>query len=300
MQLLYALEVMKPETPTVKETASATKLLRQIDQTRALIVYLLYNLLEVARYSETYARQRAAKHIVTDEDRALSIKIAGNEVLWKILENDAFQRVAEQEKTAQLVDSSFIRKIFLELLQKDAYQAYISIDGREKKSESQIMLFLFTDLLLASETFGSKIEELFPNWDDDGEMAEQMVMQYLNKPGSMQLGVSVTADKWDYASLLLSTVTEKEAYLMELIKPKLKNWDSDRIALIDMVLLKMGVSELLYFETIPTKVTINEYIDIAKDYSTKQSGQFVNGILDSIHKDLISQDKIKKTDFRKK
>ena len=86
---------------------------------------------------------------------------------------------------------------------------------------------------------------------------------------------------------------------MELIRPKLKNWDSDRIALIDMVLLKMGISELLYFETIPTKVTINEYIDIAKDYSTQQSGQFVNGILDSIHKELISQNKIQKVDFRK-
>jgi len=126
-----------------------------------------------------------------------------------------------------------------------------------------------------------------------------MVMQYLHKPSSMHLAQSVAPDKWQYARQLLDTVMEKEQYLMELIRPKLKNWDSDRIALIDMLLLKMGLTELLYFETIPTKVTINEYIDIAKDYSTQQSGQFVNGILDSIHKELISQNKIQKVDFKK-
>ena len=83
---------------------------------------------------------------------------------------------------------------------------------------------------------------------------------------------------------------------MELIEPKLKNWDKDRVALIDLLLLRMGVCELSYFPTIPTKVTINEYIDIAKQYSTPQSGQFVNGVLDNILKDLVKADKINKTD----
>ena len=84
-----------------------------------------------------------------------------------------------------------------------------------------------------------------------------------------------------------------------MIKPKLKNWDADRIALLDMILMQMGVCEFLYFETIPTKVTINEYIDLAKEYSTPQSGQFVNGILDNIHKELQAQDKLHKVSFKK-
>ena len=81
---------------------------------------------------------------------------------------------------------------------------------------------------------------------------------------------------------------------MELIEPKLNNWDKERVALIDLLLLRMGVCELLYFPTIPTKVTINEYIDIAKQYSTPQSGQFVNGVLDNILKDLVKEGKIQK------
>jgi N utilization substance protein B len=96
----------------------------------------------------------------------------------------------------------------------------------------------------------------------------------------------------------LTTTREKQDYALELIKPKLKNWDAERIAVLDMILMEMGVCELLYFETIPTKVTINEYIDLAKSYSTPQSGHFVNGILDNIHKELMTQDKIHKVNFK--
>ena len=299
MQLLYAVDVMKPEKSTSSDRNLPKILLGQIDQTRALVVYLLENLVQIAGYAEKHAGQLASKHIVTAEDLAFNIKISGNEVIWKIKENVGFQDVLSIEKTESLIDADLIKRMFLELITTDTYKKYIQTPSRDKKGESSIISFIFTNLLLTHEGFVSRLEELYPNLDDDAEMAEQMVMQYLHKPGSMQLGRSVAPDKWEYAKLLLDTVLDKEAYLMELIRPKLKNWDSDRIALIDMVLLKMGLSELLYFETIPTKVTINEYIDIAKDYSTAQSGQFVNGILDSIHKELISQDKIHKVNFKK-
>jgi len=94
-------------------------------------------------------------------------------------------------------------------------------------------------------------------------------------------------------------VLEKREQLQSFIIPKLKNWDPERIAMLDMILMEMGVAEFLYFETIPPKVTINEYIDLAKEYSTQQSGHFVNGILDNIHKDLMQQGKMIKVDFKK-
>ena len=299
MQLLYANDVMKPENNTSSGGSGSKTLLRQIDQTRALVVYLLQNLVEVATYAEKHARLLAAKNIVTEQDRNFNIKLAGNEVIWKFKEDVHFQQVLSIEKIESLIDEDLIKKVFLELIQTPTYQEYIKVESRDKKSEAAIISFIFTDLLLPREAFVSKLEELYPNLDDDVEMAEQMVMQYLHKPGSMHLEYSVAPDKWLYAKELLATVIEKDSFLMDLIRPKLKNWESDRIALIDMVVLKMGISEFLFFETIPTKVTINEYIDIAKEYSTAQSGQFINGILDSIHKELISQGKIKKVDFRK-
>ena len=109
----------------------------------------------------------------------------------------------------------------------------------------------------------------------------------------------MTPDKWDFAKSLLNTVLEKAEHLESLVVPKLKNWDPERIASLDMIIMKMGVAEFLYFETIPPKVTINEYIDISKEYSTQQSGQFVNGILDNIHKELIRTNQLQKSDFKK-
>jgi N utilization substance protein B len=106
----------------------------------------------------------------------------------------------------------------------------------------------------------------------------------------------LTGEKLEYAKNLLVTAIEKADYCMELIEPKLINWESDRVAQIDLILLRLGLCELLYFETIPTKVTINEYIEIAKQYSTPQSGHFVNAVLDKILKDLEKDKKISKQD----
>ena len=161
------------------------------------------------------------------------------------------------------------------------------------------MEFILDKFLLSKETFLSHVEENFSNWEDDGEMVIQLLVNYLQKPGTYNFKEMISEEKWSFAKSLLQTVQEKAEYLENFVIPKLKNWDPERIALLDMILMKMGVAEFLYFETIPPKVTINEYIDLAKEYSTSQSGQFVNGILDNIHKELVQQGKMHKVDFRK-
>ncbi|MDE1191635.1 MAG: transcription antitermination factor NusB [Arachidicoccus sp.] len=300
MQLLYAIEANNSENGQPDFSQLEKRLRKQIDQTRSLTAFLLLNITEIAGYAEAYAQQRASKNIRTTDDLNFNIKIAGNEIVWKIKENEGFKQVAADEKINEYINKDFIRKKFLQLIDTQEYIKYIAEQSRDRKSESEILHFIFTDLLESDEDFLQIIEEYFPNWDDDCDITEIMILQYLQKPQSIDFSESISSDKWQYAKELLRTSIEKEDFLMSLIKPKLKNWDAERIAQIDMILLKMGICELLYFETIPTKVTINEYIDIAKDYSTKQSGQFVNGILDSIHKELLSQDKIQKKDFRKK
>ncbi len=142
------------------------------------------------------------------------------------------------------------------------------------------------------------VEENFTNWDDDADMLRLLVQNFLNKPSTFNFQELISQEKWQFGKDLLETVLEKKEVTMEYIKPKLKNWDPERIAVLDMILMRMGVCEFLYFETIPPKVTINEYIDLAKEYSTPQSGQFVNGILDNIHKDLVKDDKMHKVAFK--
>ena len=295
MQELYA----QQSGETVEKNAVAN-LQKQLEQTRQLFFYLLWFITEVARYAETDARIRASKNLPTEYDKNVNTKIAGNQLLWQILESESFKKESGTRKVEFSDTKEQVKKIYDALVASDEYQKYIRVNGRDKRSEKDILLFIFTDLMLPNEIFINHVEENFTNWDDDAEMMNQLIQNYLQKPVSYNIQQMIGEEKWKFAKDLLLTTREKSDYALELIKPKLKNWDFERIATLDMILMQMGVCEFLYFETIPPKVTINEYIDIAKEYSTQQSGQFVNGILDSIHKDLITQNKIHKVDFKQK
>ena len=296
MQTLYTVSTLeagiKPGEPG--------KLLKQhFDQTRSLFVYLIYFLTEVTRYAETHAHRKASKHLPTQADLNINTKIAGNELLWKMLEDPALKEQFAVQKPELIADKELLRKTYLALEDSPGYKAYINHSARDRPEEKKILEFILNDLMLANENFVSHIEDNFSNWDDDGDMLVQLLTGYIQKPGSINFKQLMSADKEEFSKGLLQTVIEKSEHLQSLIIPKLKNWDPERIAQLDMIMMKMGVAEFLYFETIPPKVTINEYIDLAKDYSTPQSGQFVNGILDNIHKELVQDGKMQKVDFKK-
>jgi N utilization substance protein B len=302
MQTLYTIETLEQ----LVKPGEPQKILQQhFNQTRSTLVYLAWFLTETARYAETQAHKRASKHLPTAEDLSVNTKIAGNEVLWKMLEDPALKDQFAKEKPQLVLQQGqgdspeLVRRIYLDLVETPTYKTYIATPSRDKQSEKKIMEFILNDLLLANETFISHLEENFSNWHDDGEMVVQLLAGYLHKPGSLNFKEMLSPDKDQFAKSLLQTVLDKSDHLQGIITPKLKNWDPDRIAVLDMILMKMGLAEFLYFETIPPKVTINEYIDLAKEYSTVQSGQFVNGILDNIHKELVQQGKMQKTEYKK-
>ncbi len=301
MQTIYTVNTLEQEL--ILDTSGAgepQKILQQhLDQTRSLFIYLIYFLTELTRYAETDAHHRASKHLPSAEDLHVNTKITGNELLLKMLEDPALKEQFAREKPALICDKELLRRIYHSLAESSEYKAYTAQPLRDKALEKKIIEFILNDLMLANETFVAHVEDNFSNWDDDGEMIVQLLAGYLQKPGSYHFNKMMSDDKEQFAKNLLQTVLEKSEQLQSLIIPKLKNWDSERIALLDMILMKMGVAEFLYFETIPPKVTINEYIDLAKDYSTLQSGQFVNGILDNIHKELLQEGKMKKVEYRK-
>src|SRR6185437_1337211 len=296
MQTLYSLEAQEGET--MKPGEPVRILQKHFDQSRQLLAYLLYCIIEIARYAETDARLRASKHLPSEEDLNVNIKLAGNEYLWKMLEDPSLKKAQETDKPQLQDNRELIRRLYHELAAMEEYRQYIKEKNRDKKPEREMLEFIFSGLMLSNEDFLTHVEELFSNWDDDGEMISQIVMSYIGKPGSLNFQEIISKEKSQFARLLLETVLEKKEVVMDLIRPRLKNWDPERIATLDMILMQMGVVEFLYFETIPPKVTINEYIDLAKEYSTPQSGQFVNGILDNIHKDLVREEKMHKINFK--
>lgn len=295
MQALYSIESMNNET----RPGEALQILKQnIEQSRHLFTYLVYFIIEVARFAERDAAQKARKHLPTENDLNINTKIAGNEVIWAILENTSFKKSLEKFKITYLIDDELVRKLYLSLISSTEYKEYTALQSRDKKSEKKILEYIFGSLMLPEENFISDVEEKFIHWDDDADMMIVLMNGLMQKPAAFNFEEMVSKEKMDFAIDLMECVISKKSYCLELIKPKLKNWDAERIASLDMILMQMGVCEFLYFETIPPKVTINEYIDLAKEYSTEQSGHFVNGILDNIHKELIAQNKIHKKNFK--
>lgn len=296
MQTLYATE---STVPPVTVPQALRTLETHLEQSRQLFLYLIYFLTEIARYAETDARVRASKHLPSNADLNVNIKLAGNELIWRTLEDAEYKQALKDLKVELLLDRELVKKTYQKLAESPEYISYINTASRDKKEEKKILEFVFSNLMLPSEDFISHMEEQFIHWDDDAEMMNLMVLNYLQKPATYHFQELISKEKLQFGRELVKSSIEKKDYSMEMIIPKLKNWDAERIAQLDMILMRMGTCEFLYFETIPAKVTLNEYIDLAKDYSTPQSGHFINGILDNIHKELDQADKLRKVDYKK-
>ena len=273
---------------------------KEFDKTRNLFVFLVHLLHQVALYAEVESQQRSSKNLPNQADLSVNIKLAGNSIVWQTIEAESFKKAVELVKPQQWLVGDLVKTLFRNLSESNLYNTYILEESRDKAKEKEILKYIFGTIILESESTLEYIDEHFSNWEDEGEMMIGFVLDYLQKPGAIDFMDLVGTEKMKFANDLLQTAIEKKGYTEEVIKPKLNNWDMERIAVIDMILLRLGVCELLYFDTIPTKVTINEYIDLAKDYSTEQSGHFVNGILDNIHKELVGAGKIQKISHKAK
>jgi N utilization substance protein B len=297
MQTLYA--GLQEDTALPDKARLIKSLNKHLDESTELTIALIHTITEVARYVEKDALSRASKHLPTASDLNVNTKLAGNTLVWHILELPSYKQIIAQCKPELKISDEWIRKLYNNLTKTDIYRNYLLEASREKKQEKEILLYIFKELILPNEDFTDFIEEIFIHWQDDAEMIDALIVNFLNKPDTYNFLQFISVEKRNYAIDLLAAVLEKKEICEELIHAKLQNWDPERTALLDMIMMRMGICEFLYFETIPPKVTINEYIDLAKEYSTPQSGHFVNGILDSIHKELASENKLHKVSHKK-
>lgn len=294
MQTLYTLATTEAGSLEEQKKQGSVLLDEKINRFLDLFVISVLYTLQVARYAEKDAGKRASKYLPTADDLNVSTKIAGNEFLWKILDNETFTEKIKDKNISRYIDEDLVQKIYKKLAASPEYKEYIAGRERNYKSEVAIIKFIFDNHIFEDESVMEHFADELPGWEDDSDMVKILMDNFFKSSSKVNFLKLISGEKNEYAHSLLHTTLEKEAYCTELIQPKLNNWDAERVALIDMLLLRMGVAELLYFPTIPTKVTINEFIEIAKMYSTPQSGQFVNGVLDNILKDLTKENKIHK------
>ncbi|MBI1222029.1 MAG: transcription antitermination factor NusB [Bacteroidetes bacterium] len=181
------------------------------------------------------------------------------------------------------------------------FQKYLTTTKKDFESQKELFLHFYKDYLPKQEELHALMEELFIHWNDDKKAVFNSLVKTIDPLASAEEEVELKdlsddyEEDWNFCKTLLSNVLSNEAELTEMISEKTKKWDSERIADVDMILMRMSVSELLYFPNIPIKVSINEYLDISKIYSTPKSSVFLNGILDKLMNEMKLNGKIKKS-----
>lgn len=278
------------------------QLIQNIDKTHHLYHYILLLLREVGSYVKTDKQRRAMKHLPTAEDKSLSLQLFNNPLIQKLHTDTGFTEFVKREKLLPLLDNEVVKLLYQAFSKDTRYQQYTQLSAPTTAEHAAIVLYLF-NFLYKDENFTSHIEEHFNNWDDDAiivaDTIKTLIYQYGKKDNISTLHIFSQPEDWsekmDFCQSLLKYVLQYNQELIDLIQPQLQHWDIDRLTQVDIILIKMALCEFLYFPTIPTKVTINEYIEVAKLYSTPGSKNFINGVLDKIMKTLKSEERIVKS-----
>lgn len=252
-----------------------------------------------------------AHYLMSEKDFELSKYFPDKEKvrLTSFLEENIFVKLVEESKELEklLRNSSYdwknhgelFEKIFKELSSIDFIRDYLVFDNPNEKQQEEFILALYGYLFEKNTDFQDVMADIYYNWDYDVFSFYQMLSDSLKQ--SFNIGklfiqriYKDTEEDYDFVKALIEKTTIESASYQKILKEVAKSWDTERIAKVDIVLMEMAMTEFLYFPTIPVKVTINEYIDLAKSFSTDKSHIFINGVLDKTKDLFLSDGKIKK------
>ena len=293
MQLLYA----KSRDTELSLSDLVRRYQSYGNRTLELYLFNLQQVIETARYSVRDELNRKAKYLLTEEDRLFTPKLYQNEVLQGFLANGSYDKAVKKFHLTGRADGDTIAHFYRKFLETDVYKSYLLNPNTKAKDDHEVLLELYK-FLYKSEMFDEAMEDFSMSWIDDDSLVIGATKKTIKAmPSDDELICDFTEEDkltFTFGEQLLTKTYNKDIELLEIIKPMLQNWDAERVAQIDMISLKMATAELLYFPTIPTKVTINEYVDVSKMYSTDKSKEFVNGILDRLMKQLKETNMIRK------
>lgn len=293
MQFLYSLD--RDETLTTKEVVKAYT--DNIDDSYELFLFSMYVIYRITERAVDDATKRKAKHLPKDYDKSFTDKLFTNPLIQDIHENKVLQKKFETLKFKDKVNDDYIQKIYDAFSKEKAYMEYIS--SSETLETTLELLLEFFRFNRQNDFFNEIMEDNYYNWVDDKSLIVGSVKKYLkalpsdNNASFKDFFPEDETVKEFGLTLLKKTIKGKKS-IMDHIIPVLENWDHERLAVVDTILLQMAICEFLDFPTIPGKVTMNEYVELAKNYSTVKSKEFVNGVLDKLLKEMTESGKIVK------
>ena len=297
MQTLYAFRNSPGQTFNLAEK----ELNFSIGKTYDLYHWLLQLIVEVHAFAENRIEQNKLKRLPTQEDLNPNTKFVNNEIILKLVENEALAKYNEDNKLNWVLFPKFIKELYTNLVESEYYQQYMADSEVNLKQDRKLVEFFFSNIVAPSEELYNILEEQSIYWNDDAEFVLGRIIKTVGKfkastlPSKSLLPLYKDDDDREFTKKLFrKSVIEYDTH-KKIIEEHLRNWDLERIAFIDVLLIELAICEFLYFPSIPTKVTLNEYIDLAKYYSTNKSRTFINGILDKILKSMEKDGKIVKT-----
>ncbi|MBT5288700.1 MAG: transcription antitermination factor NusB [Flavobacterium sp.] len=264
-----------------------------------LYVLLLQLLVEVQKLAEQKQEISKKKYLATKEDLSPNRKFVENKLIKKIAESTSISLHIESQHLINWSKDDEYVKIIWDKLQKSAlFSDYLTTEEDSFNVDKSFVIDFFREIVAPNTKLAEYFEDENITWVDDIPFVNTWVLRSLKKQkatSTFSLGsLYKNQDDLDFVSELFKKVILNHHTFENDIKIHTPNWESDRIADMDMILIKMGACEFLNFPMIPTKVTINEYIEIAKDYSSEKSGYFVNGVLDKLSKEFDKDKKIVK------
>ena len=276
-------------------------LLNSLDSMYDLYLLILSLLIEVQKKAEDHLAKTQNKHLATYEDKNPNRKFINNEVLTIIKENDFLKTELEKRKLNYwYLDFEYVDIIFRAILDSSIYKEYMKTKTSNFIEDKNFMIDIFSEIIAPNDKLYEYFEDKKLTWIDDLPIVNTSILKLLKKVKPNVSSSYFTPklykdiDDRDFAIDLLKKTLLNIDKFNEEIALKTTNWDTDRIANLDAVLLQMALCEFQKFPSIPVKVTINEYLEIAKEYSTPKSSIFINGILDKIIKEYTEEGKYPK------
>lgn len=302
LQGLYAYTQLDNRNPINGEK----QLLRHFGKVYDLFIYQLSLLVEIRAFAEERMIEAKKKYYPTEDELNPNEKFIRNALLLQLAENNDLGSKVDALHINWKTETELVRKLFNQMRETETYKEYLSNPEQSYKADKLFISALFEEVIIPNENLHYYFEELDLNWTDDYFLVAQLVLMTISAykvswtdTKSLPTLFKDELDEDGGQDLIFArdlykkTIRFSDEYL-EIIRPKILNWEIDRVALMDMLILKMALVELIEMTSIPVKVTMNEYIEISKYFSTPKSKIFINGILDSLILELKTSGKIKK------
>lgn len=296
VQVLYSYLQKGSHNPDVAEK----ELLLSLDKAYDLYNYMLLLMVETSRISLRMLEMRESRSKKLNDGIHWSHKFVDNRFILQLESNRELRAYCDEQELSWANHEDFVRNLYNKVEESDFYQQYMNSDTSSYEEDREIWRLIYRHLIVDNEELAGILEDINVYWNDDKTIIDTFVLKTINRFTEKSTAVQPLMPKFktdtdrDFAIKLMRRALMGQEHFYGLIGTTTRKWDFERIALMDRIILQLGLAEITTFPNIPISVSINEYVDIAKMYSTPKSGKYINATLDTIAKKLIEEGKLVK------